>query len=1181
MKSNPRIFTLALAIATALLVLSLPTARAADQAATWTGLGDGVSYSDPANWSTDPAFPNNNGITYDAVVGAGLGDITLDVTNLSIDSLTLGAGSTLTDGNSSFAFGLGADSTNDGSIEIYTLRIDSDLIMSGTGTVVEVRILSANASTLTIDADQTFTGVTIDSNFGNNSVVLINDGILQGNGAPFAGGGITIQGRPMVPVAFTHHGLIRAINNSSVFITLADVVSDGDFVIEPGSTFMMGPGTLSLLDGTQIDGGGQFFVNGTALDLTGTITSNADLAFSGATTTINGNVTIGGAGNLKIETVTNSQFTAATPGDTLTIGAEQIVGGNGIGTFDVDVILSGAVELTGTTSNRIEFAGITTVNGPVTAAGGSSVKFSGPITATAPISADGNSYLEFQNAGANVPGVGGTGAIRFTGGVMTVIGDISGVRDVSVIKAFGVDSPDVTIPQPVTQLRNLTVASGSIDFPAGLAQLASLDVDTGTIRTTGTTTVTGNIIFRRAATLAGSNPATDVVTAQGTNQFLSDYTFDGITFDQEAGGRWLSSGTALRSMTLSNGAIFNHNAADPDVFELDTRNGSIVGTGQFNNAGHLVQPGVSNQLSVEVPLHNAATGVIDISGRFTTTGMLTNDGAINLNTGGSATRLNIVGSSTISGPINVANGSTLQFGGGATDSNHVIDRDSTIGGAGAVEIGSPSASGHTIVEFNGTFDPLESTSELKVLGNSVLNLKFFEDATGVIPDFQLPEFVEILGGTITLAIEPGLSPLAESEILRAGQTGRERVANLFGVALNASDYNFEGGSGASFLAGFILVLDTVWNVQYLEKTIGGEAQERLKFSTFAAIIASASGSNTDICAEELEASGAVALNAGTIVSTATTIIHDDTTVALSNGSTATLNNTQIGSSVTFRGDGSSIINLDGLTTFPGPASQLDLDAIEVNVRGRMDVAPNQFIYLGDGVVLQLTPGASCNVGAGGGFNGDGFISMEGTPGNPSSLNFLDQSGSNTAASITVEGEADLSGVSAEISAEEREIFFSKVVIASPAHIIVDPNLTIGTDAEIHLSIGGRISGTEYDLIEVEENLTLGGALFLGFLNGFENDVTSSDTFEIFAAGLSLTGDFANVAPGERLFTDDGFGSFVVNYGAASPFHPNSVVLSQFVIPEPATGALIFFASAGFLLRRNRSVLTGYPDKLDR
>ena len=94
------------------------------------------------------------------------------------------------------------------------------------------------------------------------------------------------------------------------------------------------------------------------------------------------------------------------------------------------------------------------------------------------------------------------------------------------------------------------------------------------------------------------------------------------------------------------------------------------------------------------------------------------------------------------------------------------------------------------------------------------------------------------------------------------------------------------------------------------------------------------------------------------------------------------------------------------------------------------------------------------------------------------------------------------------------------------------------------------------------NASLAGNISLSVLGGFQNSITPSSTFTVLTA-TNLSGAFANVASGQRLFTSDGLGSFLVNYGATSTFGIGSVTLTNFIpIPEPSTYALL---AVGLLL----------------
>jgi hypothetical protein len=103
---------------------------------------------------------------------------------------------------------------------------------------------------------------------------------------------------------------------------------------------------------------------------------------------------------------------------------------------------------------------------------------------------------------------------------------------------------------------------------------------------------------------------------------------------------------------------------------------------------------------------------------------------------------------------------------------------------------------------------------------------------------------------------------------------------------------------------------------------------------------------------------------------------------------------------------------------------------------------------------------------------------------------------------------------------------------------VTGQLTLLGASKLSFLIGGLSQGNEYSFLNINGSLVLNGQLILSFANGFQNSISNSDSFTIVTAN-TLNGSFANVAPGGRLTTSDGLGSFQVDYG------PN-VVLSNFL-----------------------------------
>ncbi len=91
------------------------------------------------------------------------------------------------------------------------------------------------------------------------------------------------------------------------------------------------------------------------------------------------------------------------------------------------------------------------------------------------------------------------------------------------------------------------------------------------------------------------------------------------------------------------------------------------------------------------------------------------------------------------------------------------------------------------------------------------------------------------------------------------------------------------------------------------------------------------------------------------------------------------------------------------------------------------------------------------------------------------------------------------------------------------------NITVGADAPSHLLISG--------------NTSLDGELNISLAAGHIPLPNEAYTVIEFAAGM--TGQFINIANGQRLHTADGSGSFLVHYGAQSIYNLNQLILSHF------------------------------------
>jgi PEP-CTERM motif len=134
--------------------------------------------------------------------------------------------------------------------------------------------------------------------------------------------------------------------------------------------------------------------------------------------------------------------------------------------------------------------------------------------------------------------------------------------------------------------------------------------------------------------------------------------------------------------------------------------------------------------------------------------------------------------------------------------------------------------------------------------------------------------------------------------------------------------------------------------------------------------------------------------------------------------------------------------------------------------------------------------------------------------------------------------------------------------------IIVGNVTLDADpSQLAFNIGGAAQGSGYDFLSINGNIQLPGDLDIAFVDGFQNQITSSESFVVLTA-TNLTGSFLNVKNGRRLLTTDGLGSFQVNYG--SDQSTDEIVLSDYqAVPEPASLGLIMGGTM-LLGRRRRS-----------
>jgi hypothetical protein len=112
---------------------------------------------------------------------------------------------------------------------------------------------------------------------------------------------------------------------------------------------------------------------------------------------------------------------------------------------------------------------------------------------------------------------------------------------------------------------------------------------------------------------------------------------------------------------------------------------------------------------------------------------------------------------------------------------------------------------------------------------------------------------------------------------------------------------------------------------------------------------------------------------------------------------------------------------------------------------------------------------------------------------------------------------------------------------SPGQLNLNGNLQLNFPSKLSFEIGGTTPATQYDVLNKIDGgtLILNGKLILNLINGFTPQ--QSDTFTILTTQTALGGNFTNVKSGGRMNTEDGGGSFQVDYHVI-----NNAPLSQVV-----------------------------------
>jgi T5SS/PEP-CTERM-associated repeat protein len=110
-------------------------------------------------------------------------------------------------------------------------------------------------------------------------------------------------------------------------------------------------------------------------------------------------------------------------------------------------------------------------------------------------------------------------------------------------------------------------------------------------------------------------------------------------------------------------------------------------------------------------------------------------------------------------------------------------------------------------------------------------------------------------------------------------------------------------------------------------------------------------------------------------------------------------------------------------------------------------------------------------------------------------------------------------------------------------MLVTGEYSQGPAGVMSIGIDGDAASGDFDSLTVGNTAFLGGVLHVELAEGFQP--SPGEVYVVLDALNLGAGSFSNAANGERLFLDLSAGSFLINYGAGSPFDPSQVVLSDF------------------------------------
>ena len=713
--------------------------------------------------------------------------------------------------NGTIALNSGGDNTN--------LVISGPVTLTGTGTVnlgnsFTNRIYSGSGSdTLTIKqviqgAGQLGVGLTtlvnqstVDSNFSGSTLQISpNSGGVNNTSATLeATNGATLQ---LLGTYTNTSGTIKALNATAASTVLLDGAT-----INGGTLTSTGNGTIqtqgsAALNGVTLSTGTSYVIpDNTTTTLQGTITNNGTIAMnSGGDNTnlvISGPVTLTGTGTLNLGNSFTNRIYSGSGSDTLTI--KQVIQGAGqlgvglttlVNQSTVDSNFSGS-----TLQINPNGGGVTNTSAILEATSGATLQLLGTYTNTSgtiqAVNATAASTVLLDGATIN----GGTLTSTGNGTIQTQ--GSAALNGVTLSTGTSYVIPDNTN----TTLQGTITNNGTISQNSGGDNTNLLISGPVTLTGTGTLTLSDNAANRIYAP-NGADTFTIKQVIQGAGQL-------GVGLTKILNSSIIDADYSGGTLTVAPNGSGLTNAAGT----LESTNGGVLNlVGLFTNAGGKIEAltGSTTQIiGANVKggtLTTVGTGVIDVYNGSTLNGLtisagsnvtlldnsstilvgtITDNGTLNLSSGGDNTEVQLSGNVTLAGTgklIMTNNGANRVY---APSGTNALINGITIQGAGQIGLAFTGIVNNGTINANGSAGIALDTNSTGLTNNGTLQT----GAGDTMHVFGGP-FSNFAGTTLTGGSYVSAGTLEIDEI---GSTGGEIVTDAANITLNGGTFVDSGG----------------------------------------------------------------------------------------------------------------------------------------------------------------------------------------------------------------------------------------------------------------------------------------------------------------------------------------------------------------------------------------------------